>query len=183
MFGIFQKKKTCSLCGATSDTTKIVNFDPTNRGEFKEAGTKESLCIDCLNKKWAEALKNYQGVSVCFFPVKGLNSYSYITLERAKEWSLEERDINLLNDIINRHSGEKCKKCSTNGNFLLFNFPYYNYETNEVILRTKTNEIPEALCGECFVQRIIKEIELQNLSIDEINTPFGKKGVYMAGEY
>lgn len=186
MLGIFRRKKICSNCGISNETSKIIGFDPTNRDEFQEieVGKKETLCTNCLKKRWEEALKKYQGIAVCFLPVKELNSYSYTTLDRAKEWSISEEEISLLEQIINKYSQEKCQNCSaTRGNFLFFSFPYYNPQTEEIILKNNPQEIPQPLCGHCFAQRIVQEIEMQNLSIDEINTPFGEKGIYMAGEY
>jgi len=179
MFGIFQRKKICSVCGTSSDITKIVIFDPTNRGEFKESevGKKEFLCIGCLKERWQEFLKKYNGVAVCYLPLKGYNSYSYITLERAKEWALKDQEIEVLQNIVSAHQNAKCSKCSGRGNFLLYNYPYKSTRVLE------NQETPTPLCGKCFCERIIQEIEFQGLKIDEINTPFGEKGIYMHGEY
>ena len=182
MFGIFKKIKECSVCGANSDTTKIIGFDPTNRGEFKESevGKPEDLCINCFKEKWENALEKYAGTAICFLPLQKHNSYSCVPLERAKEWALEDEEIRILNDIINKYSGDKkCNKCHGRGNFLFFNYPY---DSEKIYASSENKEEPAFFCGKCFSQRIIQEIDSQNLSIDEINIPFQARELYMHGE-
>lgn len=175
MFGLL-KKKTCSMCGADKKTTKIIVFDPTNRGEFPEMGEKKLLCIDHVEENWKRELENFKGRAVCYLPEKGWNSYSYIPLDRAEEWNIEPNEISALSNIINTHH-KQCKECNKDGKFMLFDC---SYDGQKISKDDKTTQI---LCGKHFVDAIVLEIKSKDLKIDEINTPFGDKGLYMQGEF
>ena len=175
MFNLFKKGKKCAICGASNKTSKIICYDPTNRGKIPELGVKQYLCLTHLPDIWIPGMDNYNGFSICYLPQKGWNSYSYTTLDRAKYWALSKKEIGVLDGLINEHNDNaSCSQCSKKAVFLLYN-NIYGAEASP--------EPPKLLCGEHFVKRIIQEIQSKNLSIDEINIPFGDKGLYMHGEY
>ena len=183
MFKFLKKTKSCFVCGVSDKSRELVGFDPTNRGEYPELGKKENLCTNHLREKLKSALGKYQGFSVCYLPLKGWNSYSYITLEHALEWGVEKDGIKTLNLIIDEYKEKNsCNKCSKKSRFFLFDYSY-----DESRLKALESDIHrdklEMFCGEHFAERIVREIESKNLKIDEINIPYGDRGIYMQGEF
>lgn len=173
-----RKKKICAVCGADQDTTRIVGFDPTNRGEFKELGIGEYLCIPHLKEKWKKHLDNYEGISFCSLLGSGFTSYSYITLERAGEFSVEKKDISILNDLIeNDRREKKCSRCGERARFFMLEAPY-----DLIRVKNLRCEHSQLLCGKHFMDKVVEEIETKNLKLNEITIPFGQRGIYMSGD-
>jgi len=176
-FDFFKSHNTCSVCGQTDDTTKIVGFDPTNRREFKEFGDPKNLCLNHLQSEWLSGLKRFYGLSVCFPPLKSWNSYSYITLDRATGWGFKKDEIEALNSLVDKYTGtKKCDKCGGDAQFFYHNLPLSSGKDFMSL------GDPEALCSKHFVDLIISQIRELDLEIEEINLPFGDRGIYMQGE-
>jgi len=174
MFNLFNKEKHCSVCGVSNKTTKIIGYDPSNRGEFPELGSKQFLCINHLPDIWIAGMNNFNGLAVCYLPKEGWNSYSYTTLDRAKDWDLSKKKIDEMDNIINEHKNTSCSQCSKKANFILYDDSLHGEASSKQV---------KPFCKEHFVKRIVQEIQSKDLSIDEINIPFGDKGLYMSGEY
>lgn len=180
MFNIFGKSKKilCSVCGADSQTNKIIYFDPTDRGRHKELGVPEYVCLNHLREKWEKQLRQYRGFSICFLPCKGYNSYSYTTMDRTLNWGVTKKSQEELIRLANKYRlNPKCSSCSGSGKFGLFNNTYP--EREEFFPKVE----PTILCEKHFIDRILQEIESHDLKIDEIGGAFGETGVYMQGEY
>jgi hypothetical protein len=183
MFNIFGKsKKICSICGADEQSSKIIYFDPTDRGRLKNLGKAEYVCLNHLGEKWENQLREYRGISICFLPEKGYNSYSYATLDRISDWGVDKKSQEELNHIIDNVIHTKCQICSEVGHFVLFDFSYDGkrlHESNEDL----SQDGLKILCADHFIERILGEIKNCDIKIDEIGGTYGDKGVYMQGEF
>jgi len=182
MFSFLKKKpRTCSVCQTTDQTSIIVGFDPSNRGEFKQFSPRQELCLDHLKEQWKVLIQNFSGIAFCYYPSKGWNSYSYTTLDKVSTWGIPKNEINLIKDFLEIPSYQHNRCPHQNHHFLLVDV---NITQEKSICQYNSTDLnPRFLCPNCFVDVIIDEIQSQNLKIDEINTPFETQGVYMNGEY
>jgi len=180
MFNIFSKRKSkCEVCQLSSDQGIIVGYDPTDRGEFSQNGEKQKLCLTHFKEKFLEDIKSFDGFAACFLPKKKWNSYSYISLDKAKEWNISEKDITEIKVQLQQASlSQRCSYCPSAPHFL-----FYNYAYEPDFYKKKLVQKPKVFCARHLVEQIVLEIKSRNLQIDEINLPYGAFGLYMHGDY
>lgn len=87
----FNKEIQCNVCGVKLRKSQAFGFDSTIRGK-RQAGENLKLCKSCFLDKVRQAIQEYQGKAVFYYPLKGDNAYHYYKFGEDSIKELEDED-------------------------------------------------------------------------------------------
>lgn len=185
---IFNKEIECDLCGIKIRKSQAFGFDSTIRGKRHE-GKKLKLCKSCFLDKIRQAIQEYEGKAVFYYPLKEDNAYHYYEFneDSRKELADEDYDNNTFPPFSSfkliPRDGEKCKCCGNDAQY-----SWCKSEVMEDIDTFNLIDFPnesikvEYLCADCLIKKFTDAIQEDNLIIKEFFPPVDNEGIGISGE-